>query len=168
MQPVEPPAQPEEPPPDEGDQDIMTLDLGTPGARRQTTSQPGTPAHEISGTTQPAPIPQQASPGPTPPGETPSGQGHVTLDVSGVQQPRLELSKYIQEKQQDYVRLIVTIGLLLMFAWVIVWASIESASWKNHWDQTKDMLQIILPALTGLIGSVLGFYFGSRGNSKTN
>jgi TRAP-type C4-dicarboxylate transport system permease small subunit len=95
-------------------------------------------------------------------------RGHETLDVSGTQQPRLELSKYIPEKQQDYVRLIVTIGLLLMFAWVIVWASIESTSWKDHWDQTKDMLQIILPALTGLIGSVLGFYFGSRGTSKTS
>jgi hypothetical protein len=54
-----------------------------------------------------------------------------------------------------------TVGLLLMFGWVIVWASTESASWPAHWEQTKDMLQIILPALTGLIGSVSGFYFGS-------
>jgi hypothetical protein len=81
-------------------------------------------------------------------------------------QPRLQLTPYIQEKQQDYVRLTFTVGLLLMFGWVIVWASIESASWPSHWEQTKDMLQIILPALTGLIGSVSGFYFGSRNNTK--
>jgi hypothetical protein len=52
-----------------------------------------------------------------------------------------------------------------MLAWVIVWAFIESASWKQHWDQTKEMLQTVLPALTGLIGSVIGFYFGSGVNS---
>jgi hypothetical protein len=91
-----------------------------------------------------------------------AGAGPIDLSTTSPHQPRLELSTYIPEKQQDYVRLTFTVGLLLMFAWVIVWASIESASWPAHWDQTKDMLQIILPALTGLIGSVSGFYFGSR------
>lgn len=81
---------------------------------------------------------------------------------------QLKTTPYLAEKQRDYVRLIVTIGLLSMFAWVIVWASVESASWKEHWDQTKDMLQIILPALTGLIGSVLGFYFGSKGDNSNS
>jgi hypothetical protein len=94
-----------------------------------------------------------------------AGAGPIDLSTTSPHQPRLELSTYIPEKQQDYVRLTFTVGLLLMFAWVIVWASIESASWPAHWDQTKDMLQIILPALTGLIGSVSGFYFGSRTNT---
>jgi hypothetical protein len=62
--------------------------------------------------------------------------------------------------------MMVTLGLLAMFGWVIVWASIESASWANHWAQTKEMLNLILPAITGLIGSVIGFYFGSGANSS--
>jgi hypothetical protein len=75
----------------------------------------------------------------------------------------------VQEKQRDYVRMVVTVGLLLMLGWVIVWASIESASWPDHWSQTKEMLQTILPAVTGLIGSVIGFYFGSSlSNNTTN
>ncbi len=78
------------------------------------------------------------------------------------------LTPYQQEKQRDYVRLIVTVGLLLMLAWIIVWASIESASWRDHWEQTKEMLQMILPAVTGLIGSVIGFYFGSGVNSTSS
>jgi hypothetical protein len=81
---------------------------------------------------------------------------------------KVTITTYVPEKQRDNVRLIVTVGLLAMFAWVIVWASIESASWADHWNQTKDMLQIILPALTGLIGSVLGFYFGSKSDSKSD
>jgi hypothetical protein len=61
--------------------------------------------------------------------------------------------------------MVVTLGLLAIFGWVVVWASIESASWANHWTQTKEMLNQILPAITGLIGSVIGFYFGSNTNS---
>jgi hypothetical protein len=91
-----------------------------------------------------------------------------TPAVPGPPEGQLETTPYLAERQRDYVRLIVTVGLLSMFAWVIVWASIESASWKEHWDQTKDMLQIILPALTGLIGSVLGFYFGSKSDNNGN
>jgi uncharacterized membrane protein len=75
---------------------------------------------------------------------------------------------YQSEKQRDYVRLIVTVGLLLILAWIVVWASIESASWRDHWEQTKEMLQMILPAVTGLIGSVIGFYFGSGVNSSNS
>lgn len=142
---------------DEGQDDAPTLDL----RGESPTSGSGQPDVAVSGASQTSQLAGAAAGGSSggPPGQ-------VTLDVSGIQQPRLELTPYVPEKQQDYVRLIVTVGLLLMFAWVIVWASIESASWHDHWEQTKDMLQIILPALTGLIGSVLGFYFGSRGTAK--
>jgi hypothetical protein len=75
------------------------------------------------------------------------------------------LVPYSQARQRDYVRLIVTVGLLVIFGWIVVWASVESASWPSHWSQTKEMLQSILPALTGLIGSVIGFYFGAGVNS---
>jgi hypothetical protein len=68
---------------------------------------------------------------------------------------------YEPEKQRDWVRATVTIGLLVIFGWVVLWASIETASWPAHWEQTKEMLQVILPAITGLIGSALGFYFGT-------
>lgn len=68
---------------------------------------------------------------------------------------------YSPEKQRDYVRLTVTIGLLVILGYLVVFASIESASWPAHWQQTKEMLQIILPAITGIIGTVIGFYFGS-------
>jgi hypothetical protein len=74
-----------------------------------------------------------------------------------------ELEPYNPEKRRDYVRLVITVGLLAILGFVVVWACVESSSWKEHWEQTKEMLQIILPALLGLIGSALGFYFGSTG-----
>jgi hypothetical protein len=80
--------------------------------------------------------------------------------------PEFKKFTYNQPKQWDFVRMMVTLGLLAMFGWVIVWASVESASWANHWAQTKEMLNLILPAITGLIGSVIGFYFGSNTNNS--
>ncbi len=85
-------------------------------------------------------------------------------------EPRLdekpEQKPYSPERQRDYVRLSVTVGLLAIFGYLVVFASIESASWPAHWQQTKEMLQIILPAITGIIGTVIGFYFGSAAVSN--
>jgi len=83
-------------------------------------------------------------------------------------EPHLELKPYIPERQRDYVRLIVTTGLFSMLGWIVVWACIASSSSPDHWAQTKEMLQMVLPALTGLIGSVLGFYFGSAAKSSNS
>lgn len=92
-----------------------------------------------------------------------SASEETSLDLRVDEGAHPELENYNPEKRKDYVRLIVTVGLLGILAFVVVWACVESASWKEHWEQTKEMLQIILPALLGLIGSALGFYFGSAG-----
>jgi hypothetical protein len=64
--------------------------------------------------------------------------------------------------------MVVTISVLAIFGWVVLWACIESRSWSDHWNQTKEMLQIVLPAVMGLIGSVTGFYFGSEAGNNTS
>jgi hypothetical protein len=96
----------------------------------------------------------------------------VPAEADAGQIPSLQLRPYTPERQQqqrDWIRMIVTVSVLSIFAWVIVWASIESRSWPDHWNQTKELLQIVLPAVTGLIGSVTGFYFGTEvGNSNSN
>lgn len=68
---------------------------------------------------------------------------------------------YSPEKQRDLVRLIVASGLIFILGYVVVFATVEASSYPVHWSQTKEMLQIILPALTGVIGTVIGFYFGT-------
>lgn len=64
---------------------------------------------------------------------------------------------------QEAVRAIVTGCFLLLLAVMIGFSGCAARSAnKDVWAQTEKMLQIILPALTGLLGSSLGFYFGSR------
>lgn len=76
----------------------------------------------------------------------------------------LTFRPYEPERQRDIVRMFVTLGLLASFLGLIFWACRESVTSAVLWAQTKDMLQIILPALSGLLGSVIGFYFGSGAN----
>ncbi len=90
-------------------------------------------------------------------------EDEASLDLTVDEGARPELENYNPEKRRDYVRLVISVGLLLILGFVVVWACVESASWKDHWEQTKEMLQIVLPAIVGLIGSALGFYFGSSG-----
>ncbi len=75
-------------------------------------------------------------------------------------------SPYSPERQRDWVRLIVTCGLLVILGYVVIFATVESASYPAHWAQAKEMLQIVLPALIGIIGTVIGFYFGTAASSN--
>jgi hypothetical protein len=75
------------------------------------------------------------------------------------------LVPYNPEKQHDHVRMVVTVGLLALFGFVIVWVALKSSGTDEVWKRTKEMLQIVLPALTALLGSVLGFYFGTQRNN---
>ena len=114
-----------------------------------------------------------AGPAPQAPGDLPPEGLILPLDVvpSGPRLPSAVASSaenekpaqtpYSPERQHDYVRLTVTVGLLVILGYLVVFASVESASWPAHWQQAKEMLQIILPAITGIIGTVIGFYFGS-------
>lgn len=77
-------------------------------------------------------------------------------------EPGFRLLPYNPEPQRDYVRAIITIVLVVAFLALLADACVASFAAKEHWEQTKEMLQILLPALTGLLGSALGFYFGAK------
>ena len=86
-----------------------------------------------------------------------------SVAVTSVPKPPLgaEDKVYSPERQRDRVRLVVAVGLLAILGYLVIFATMEAASYPAHWTQTKEMLQILLPAVTGIIGTVIGFYFGS-------
>lgn len=62
--------------------------------------------------------------------------------------------------QQELVRS----GLALLFSAIFI-GTIAYACWAattHHWPAAKELIQILLPAETALIGSATGFYFGTR------
>jgi ABC-type transport system involved in cytochrome c biogenesis permease subunit len=67
------------------------------------------------------------------------------------------------------VRLLLAVGFSVLFAGTIVaafWITFANPDPKSTWAIVKEFLAVLLPAETGLLGSILGFYFGSTQRSK--
>lgn len=62
---------------------------------------------------------------------------------------------------QEVVRTLITLSLATLLGITIVFAfrDVNGPNWAN----TKELLLILLPVETGLLGSAVGFYFGSQG-----
>jgi hypothetical protein len=69
---------------------------------------------------------------------------------------------YNPEPRRDWVRAAITLSL--NFALLAI-AGVALYSAHGDFDKTKELLDELLPALTGLIGSALGFYFGSKSSN---
>lgn len=65
--------------------------------------------------------------------------------------------------RREVVRLIIVLFLFSAFIMTIVWAFI-SANSKN-WNNVKDLLDLILPAETALLGTAIAFYMVDIGGS---
>lgn len=65
---------------------------------------------------------------------------------------------------REAVRSTVTYVFIALFA-VVVLSYLAAAMWlqadDTHWARLKDVMQVILPAVAGTLGTALGFYFGS-------
>jgi hypothetical protein len=64
------------------------------------------------------------------------------------------------------VRLLLALGFSVLFA-VTVLVALILPFWpgrdpKATWETMKEALSVLLPAETGLLGSILGFYFGTK------
>ena len=62
---------------------------------------------------------------------------------------------------QELVRAGLAFVFVVLFAMTIVWAFANLGE-SDKWVRTKELLVILLPAETALLGSAVGFYFGSR------
>jgi hypothetical protein len=69
---------------------------------------------------------------------------------------------YNPESRRDWVHAAITLSLI--FALLII-SGVALYSAHGDFDKTKELLDKLLPALTGLIGSALGFYFGSKSSN---
>lgn len=73
----------------------------------------------------------------------------------------VELVKARIATRQEWVRAILAIAFVVLLGLVVV----LSFSQTRNWADTVDLLDRMLPAVTGLLGSVVGFYFASRDSS---
>lgn len=62
----------------------------------------------------------------------------------------------------DTVRSLTTYFFIFLFILTVLIAFYVVIWRGSEWTQTKDLIELLLPAETALIGSAVGFYFGSK------
>jgi hypothetical protein len=70
------------------------------------------------------------------------------------------LQVVVQTIFQEGVRSALAV-LLLVLLWVTIAGALRFVSGPD-WANAKEFLSIVIPALSALLGSALGFYFGTR------
>jgi len=89
--------------------------------------------------------------------------GESGIHQSGLNNPPVQA--YDPDQQHDVVRTIITCSFIAIFALTIL-ASLAIVTWSGSvWTNAKELLQLVLPAETALMGSAIGFYFGSQKSS---
>jgi len=90
--------------------------------------------------------------------------GDISIESSHFNAPN-PTQPYNPEQQHDWVRTITTCTFIGIFALTVIASFIVVIFRGSEWQNTKDLIQVLLPAETALMGSAVGFYFGSQ---KTN
>lgn len=97
--------------------------------------------------------------------------GSAALQGSGTVHEELgpvpELGNRVSERRppghEDMIRGGLAWAFVVIFSVTVVlafWAS----RYKSWWPQAHELLQLLLPAETALLGGAVGFYFGARKN----
>lgn len=81
------------------------------------------------------------------------------LQVPDVE-PRPRLTRFNPLVAQELVRSSMAVLFVLIFAGTITWSFFLVTG--HAWGNVKELLQLLLPAETALLGSAVGFYFGSK------
>ena len=84
----------------------------------------------------------------------PDGANRLHLEREG-----LPFKKYDPEPQRDSIRAGIAAGLVVL---LVVMTGFAFYTTRGDFNKTKQPLEILLPAVLGLLGSALGFYFGSK------
>jgi hypothetical protein len=84
-----------------------------------------------------------------------------TITIEKLDRDRVkEQSPLLDMVKEEVIRAAVALLLILLFAAVVVGGYLRAKTWAD----TKELLDVVMPAVTALLGSALGFYFGKKGD----
>jgi hypothetical protein len=93
-------------------------------------------------------------------GDTIVSEDEVVVDVEDLRPTSRfkERGLLLEIVKEEVIRAAVALLLLFLLTGVIVLAFSKAKTW----DETKQLLDVVLPAVTALLGSAVGFYFGTK------
>lgn len=80
--------------------------------------------------------------------------------VAPVQDPQLR--PYDKERTRETTRVVLAVVLVVLWAVVVVLPLWQVAVRHTAWSDLEPMVAVLLPAVTGIVGSAVGFYFGAE------
>jgi hypothetical protein len=66
------------------------------------------------------------------------------------------------EKQREWTRIVIAVVLIIYLGGVICMALIAVFAEGVELQRAKDIIGLVLGTLTGLVGTIIGFYFGAQ------
>jgi hypothetical protein len=88
-------------------------------------------------------------------------QNELTVEVQDIPEPEVVTQPY-RFFAVEVIRALLTLIFALFLLIVIVWGFVNARGGQEIWTATKELLQLLLPAITALLGSAVGFYFGTQ------
>ena len=79
-----------------------------------------------------------------------------------------EVSRPYRLWSTEVMRALLALIFAVFLLIVILWAFFNARGSEQVWTQTKELLDILLPAITALLGSTVGFYFGSQSPNRVS
>jgi hypothetical protein len=91
----------------------------------------------------------------------PNGADEAHIDDPDLQPPvHEEPTRFFTDTVMPGLLGLVFSGFFLI---TIVWGFILASNTDAHvWEQTRQLLDSLVPSVTALLGSVVGFYFGTQ------
>ena len=88
-------------------------------------------------------------------------QGEPTVEVQEIPElePGLQPYRFVAV---EVIRALLAMIFAIFLLIVIVWGFAKTGAPEQVWMQTKELLELLLPAITALLGSAVGFYFGTQ------
>jgi heme/copper-type cytochrome/quinol oxidase subunit 3 len=73
-----------------------------------------------------------------------------------------ETKEYNPEQDREKIRGQVALAAAITFFAVVFFYLFQATRATDQWPQVKEAMQSVLPAVTSVLGTVVGFYFGSQ------
>ena len=82
---------------------------------------------------------------------------------SGSASSVVEMDPYDPEPERERIRGRITLATTILFGLVVMMFLVAAlVSSADRWSRSKEAMGVVLPAVTSVVGTVLGFYFGSQ------
>jgi hypothetical protein len=86
----------------------------------------------------------------------------LTNEKPGDLSPHYQLQAWSPDKARESYRGWIAGWLIAVLAFIVIFSLVSLVAWQSKLADVKSLLEILLPVVVTLVGTVVGFYFGVK------